>query len=121
MNVTFLIRLPHETLKKASVEETVLTNFVEHFLWNSSAETVKLAAAICKHCAFKFAEAPLQSSSGGLPYITLPDGRISVTIEGKTQTWPNLEAFQQHVQRKRSKLPMHVRYSGNRATAPVRL
>jgi hypothetical protein len=35
MNVTFPIRLPHETLKKASVEETVLTNFVEHFLWNS--------------------------------------------------------------------------------------
>jgi hypothetical protein len=82
---------------------------------------VKLAAAICKHCAFEFAEAPLQSSSGGLPYITLPDGRILVTIEGKTQTWPNLEAFQQHVQRKCSKLPMHVRYSGNRATAPVRL
>jgi hypothetical protein len=82
---------------------------------------VKLAAAICKHCVFEFAAAPLQSSSGGLPYITLPDGRISVTIEGKTQTWPNLEAFQSHVQRKRSKLPMHVRYSGNRATAPVRL
>ena len=90
-------------------------------LWNSSAETVRLVAAICKHCAFEFAAAPLQSSSGGLPYITLPDGSISVTIEGETQTWPNLEAFQQHVQRKRSKLPMHVRYSGNRATAPVRL
>jgi hypothetical protein len=34
MNVTFLIRLPHETLKKASVEETVLTNFVEQTSWN---------------------------------------------------------------------------------------
>jgi hypothetical protein len=27
--VTFLIRLPHETLKMASVEETVPANFVE--------------------------------------------------------------------------------------------
>jgi len=38
MNVTFLICLPYETLKKASVEETVLTNFVEHFLWNPLVE-----------------------------------------------------------------------------------
>jgi hypothetical protein len=31
MHVTFLIRLPHERLKKASVEETVLTNSLNIF------------------------------------------------------------------------------------------
>lgn len=68
------------------------------------AETVKRAALVCKHCGFEFSDAPRQANYGGIPYIVLPNGQISMTVEGKTTTWPSLTAFQEHVDRKRSKL-----------------
>ncbi|WP_083861456.1 zinc ribbon domain-containing protein [Microvirga lotononidis] len=65
------------------------------------AETVKLAAAVCKHCGFEFSGAPQQASYKGIPYMVLANGQVTVTIQGKTTTWPNLAAFHDHVDYKR--------------------
>jgi predicted amidophosphoribosyltransferase len=68
------------------------------------AETVKIAAQACKHCGFEFKDAPQQASYKGVPYTALSNGQVVVTVEGQTTTWPNLAAFQQHVDKKRAKL-----------------
>lgn len=68
------------------------------------AETVKVAAAVCKHCGFEFTNAPQQASYRGLPYTVLSNGQVVMTVEGRTQTWPDLAAFHAHVDKKRSKL-----------------
>jgi hypothetical protein len=68
------------------------------------AETVKLAAQVCKHCGFEFKDAPKQASYNGIPYTTLSNGQVVVTVEGNATTWPSFAAFQQHVDKKRAKL-----------------
>src|SRR4051794_9194127 len=64
------------------------------------AETVKLAAMVCKHCGHEFKDDPFGENLGSyrnLPYTRNPDGTVSLTIEGRTKTWPNVAVFKQEV------------------------
>ncbi|MBM1172830.1 zinc ribbon domain-containing protein [Microvirga arabica] len=63
------------------------------------AESVKPAAIVCKHCGFEFSGVPQQANYKGVPYMVLSNGQVTMTVEGRTTTWPNLTAFHEHVNR----------------------
>lgn len=77
------------------------------------AETVKLAAVVCKHCGHEFNEDPFGENLGtykNLPYTRNPDGTVSLTIAGQTKTWPRVSAFKSEVDAKRANVGKPVRH-----------
>lgn len=72
------------------------------------AETVKMAAAVCRYCGHEFGQQEPTGNSlqhyKNVPYRLHSDGQVSMVVEGKVRKWPNVEVFQAAVDRNQARL-----------------